>query len=310
MEVFFVILVQVMVPIFSLIAIGAYLHRKFNFDMKTLSKLNTYLLIPAVCFVNVYKSQMGGEALSLILLFLVIQNSILIIISAAVAKAAGFDHRLTSTFKNSVVLSNNGNFGLPISQLVFAQHPIGVTVQVVVLLFQNILTFTYGLFNAVSAEKKGLQSLSFLLKNPVIYALLLALFLKVFSIAIPSFFFTPIKNIADAFLAMALVTLGAQSAFIKFYRLSRPLLMSLAGRLLLSPCIGLLVIFLLNLDGIIAQALFIASAFPTSRNSSIFALEYNNHPEYAAQTVLVSTVFSMITVTAVVYAARILFPVY
>lgn len=308
MNVFIVIVVNVMLPIFSLIAVGAFLHRKFAFDMNTLSKLNTYLLIPAVCFANVYESEMRGNTLFLILCFLVIQNFILIFVSAGIAKAAKFENRLASTFKNSVVLSNNGNFGIPISQLVFQHHPLGLTVQIVVLIFQNILTFTYGLFNAVSAEKKGYHAIRIFLRNPVIYALLLAVILKVFSFNIPNYLWTPIENIANAFLAIALVTLGAQSAFIKIYRFSKPLVLSLLGRLILSPCIGLLVILTLNLEGTTAQALFIASSFPTSRNSSIFALEYGNHPEYAAQIVLVSTVFSMITVTSVVYVAKILFP--
>ncbi|WP_332631326.1 AEC family transporter [Halalkalibacter flavus] len=308
MDVLVVIVVNVMLPIFSLIAVGAFLHRKFAFDMKTLSKLNTYLLIPAVCFANVYQSEMRGDTLFFILSFLVIQNICLMIVSAGMAKAAKFESRLASTFKNSVVLSNNGNFGIPISQLVFQHNPLGLTVQIIVMIFQNLLTFTYGLFNAVSAEKKGIHAIGLFLKNPVIYAFLLAVVLQAFAITIPSYLWTPIENIANAFLAIALITLGAQSAFIKIYRFSKPLILSLIGRLILSPCIGIIVILMLNLEGTTAQALFIASAFPTSRNSSIFALEYGNHPEYAAQTVLVSTVFSMVTVTSVVYLAKIFFP--
>ena len=307
MEILLQIMINVMLPIFSLITVGAFLHRMFAFDMKTLSKLNTYLLIPAVCFTNVYQSNMSGETLYLILCFLVIQNGCLIVVSAGIAKAAKFESRLGSTFKNSVVLSNNGNFGIPISQLVFQHNPIGLTVQVIVMIFQNLLTFTYGLFNAVSAEKKGFHALGLLFKNPVIYALLLAVILKALSVNIPEFIWTPIENTANAFLAIALVTLGAQSAFIKLYHFSKPLILSLIGRLILSPCIGFIVILMLHLEGTTAQALFIASAFPTSRNSSIFALEYGNHPDYAAQTVLVSTIFSLITVTSVVYLAKILF---
>jgi predicted permease len=56
-----------------------------------------------------------------------------------------------------------------------------------------------------------------------------------------------------------------------------------------------------------AQALFIASSYPTSRNSALFALEYNNHPEYAAQSVLLSTLLSSITVAIAVYLSKILF---
>lgn len=55
MDVFFLILLNVVLPVFFLIAAGVLLHRKFKFDMKTLSKLNTYFLMPCVSFVNFMK---------------------------------------------------------------------------------------------------------------------------------------------------------------------------------------------------------------------------------------------------------------
>jgi len=307
MEIFFQILLHVIVPVFSLIGIGVFFQRKYSLDMNTLSKLNTYLLMPAVSFANVYQSKVEGSTLLLILSFLVLQSSSLMILSSSLSRFLGFERSLSSTFKNSIVLVNSGNFGLPVSQLVFQHNPLGLTIQVLVMIFQNLLTFTYGLFNSVSVDQKGVQAFKLFLKNPVIYAFSLALVLHTLSIKIPEYIWTPIDNVANAFLAIALITLGAQSAYLKITRLSTPLVFSLIGRLILSPCIALIIIFLLDLNGTLAQALFIASSFPTSRNSSLFALEYGNHPEYAAQTVLLSTICSMVTVTIVVYISKILF---
>ena len=56
-----------------------------------------------------------------------------------------------------------------------------------------------------------------------------------------------------------------------------------------------------------SQALFIDSAMPTSVNSAVIAQEYNNHPNFAAQIVLFSTMISAITVSIVIYFSRILF---
>jgi len=307
MEVFFLILLNVVLPVFLLIAAGVLLHRKFKFDMSTLSKLNTYFLMPSVGFVNIYQNNVGGETLVHIIGFLVIQCTCLMIISAAISKTAKFDNGLSSTFKNSIVLNNAGNFGLPVSQLVFQHNPLGASIQIVVMIFQNLLTYTYGLFNSVSVDQRGFKALKEFLKNPVIYAFLLGLILHSCHVKIPSFIWTPIHNTSNAFLAVALVTLGAQSAYIKISRFSLPLFLSLFGRLILSPLIAMFIITTLNLDGTTAQALFIASSFPTSRNSALFALEYGNYPEYAAQVVLMSTILSMITVTTVVYLSTILF---
>ncbi|MDQ1143992.1 putative permease [Bacillus sp. SORGH_AS 510] len=307
MSVLFQITLNVILPIFALIGVGAFLHRKFHFDMKTLSKLNTFLFMPAVCFTNVYQSKIKGDTLLQILSFLVIQSLCLMIVSAGLSKIAKFESSLSATFKNSVVLFNSGNFGLPVSQFVFQNNPLGLSIQIVVLIFQNLITYTYGLFNSVSVDKAKLQALREFFRNPVIYAFLLGVLFHVISVRVPDYIWTPVKNTSNAFLAVALVTLGAQCAFLKLSRFSRPLVLSLIGRLILSPFIALLIIFALKLDGTIAQSLFIASSFPTSRNSSLFALEYGNHPEYAAQAVLVSTVFSIMTVTTVIFSAQLMF---
>lgn len=307
MEVFFLILMNVILPVFTLIGVGALLHRKFVFDMGTLSKLTTYLLMPAVSFVSIYESNIDGDTLLLIMSYLALQSIALMLLSSWLSKLFKFEDKLSAAFKNSVVLSNNGNFGLPVAQLVFVHNPLGSSIQVVVMIFQNLLTYTYGLYNSVSAGANGINVLKILLRNPVIYAFVLGVFFHAASISIPEFIWTPLESAANAFLAIALITLGAQSAFLKINVRSAPLILSLLGRLILSPCIAFLVILFLNLEGITAQALFIASSFPTSRNSSLFALEYGNHPEYAAQAVLLSTLCSMITVTTVVALSKILF---
>ncbi|MFG6117729.1 MULTISPECIES: AEC family transporter [Thalassobacillus] len=307
MEIFIQILIKVIFPVFMLIGLGAFLHRKFSFDMGTLSKLNHFLLMPAVCFANLYESNIAGDTLFFIVTFLALQSLFLMGISAGVSRIFNFEKGLSATFKNSVVLVNSGNFGLPVSQLVFQHNPLGLSVQIVVLVFQNLLTYTYGLFNSVSVGRKGSQAILVFLKTPVFYAFLSGVFFQATSINIPEFIWTPIENTSNAFLAIALITLGAQSAFIKISRLSIPLVLTLVGRLVMAPGIALVTILLLGLEGTVAQALFIASSFPVSRNSSLFALEYGNHPDYAAQAVLLTTLCSIITVTAVVSLSNVIF---
>lgn len=308
MDIFLQIVLQVILPVFTLIIVGALFHRKFKLDLSTLSKLNTFLLLPVVGFVNMFSSHFDGAVLLMIVGFLILQNAALMLFSSGIAKLAKFEPRLAGTFKNSVVLNNSGNFGLPISQLVFTTNPFGQSIQVVVMIFQNLITFTYGMMNSISGQAQTrLYAIKEFFRNPIIYAFLLGLLLNLFHIEIPSFIWTPIENIVAAFLAIALITLGAQSAYLKITHISKPLLFSLLGRLIVSPIIALLLIYLLGLEGTTAQALFIASAFPSSRNSALFALEYDNHPEYAAQAVILSTILSSITVAAVVYIARILF---
>ncbi|MDR7075995.1 putative permease [Neobacillus niacini] len=307
MIILFRIVLEIIFPIFVLIGLGVILQRRVRLDLSTLSTLTVYLLLPAVCFVNIYESKMSSALITQTLLFLFLFNFLLILTSMFIAKVNRFDRTLGATFKNSMVLSNSGNYGLPVSELVFAANPAGMSIQIITSIFQNILTFTYGFFNSVSAQSSGLEILRKIMCLPVIYALLLAILFKWFHVEIPKFLWKPFENASNAFTAVALITLGAQVAYLKITRITRPIVWIVIGRLIISPIIGLLVIFILGLTGITAQALFIASSFPSSRNSALLALEYNNYPEYASQAVLLTTILSSLTVAVVVYLSKILF---
>ncbi|TFE23966.1 AEC family transporter [Cohnella luojiensis] len=305
MDVLFLILLQVIFPVFAMLAAGAVLHRKYRFDMKTLSRLTTSVFMPALAFVNIYESQIAGDLLADLILFLLVQNLGLMVVGNIAARVAGLDRKVASTFKNSVVLNNSGNYGLPVSQLVFAGNPAGMSIQVIVTIFQNLVTHTYGLFNSISVQAKGVKTFVEMVKMPILYALLAGVALKGLGVAIPGFIWKPVENVANAFLAVALFTLGAQVAYLKIRRPSLLLTLTVIGRLLVSPSLALLIITIMGLEGVTAQALFIASSYPCSRNTALFALEYDNDPDYAAEAVLLTTLLSAITVTVVVYLSKI-----
>ncbi|SDS87194.1 hypothetical protein SAMN05444162_2487 [Paenibacillaceae bacterium GAS479] len=307
MSILLLILLQVIFPVFALLGTGAALHLKYRFDIRTLSRLTSSVFLPALAFVNIYESRFEGQLVGEVILFLLLQNAGLMLIAAAASRAFRLERRTSSTFKNSVVLNNSGNFGLPVSQLVFATQPVGMSIQVIVTLFQNLVTYTYGLATAMSVETRGWGALRQLVTNPIIAALVLGIAFRVSELELPPFLWRPIDNVASAFLAVALFTLGAQVASLKLRRPSLPLTLTVIGRLLVSPALALLVILALDLQGVTAQALLIAGSYPCSRNMAQFALEYGNDPDYAAEAVLLTTLLSAITVTVAVYVSRQLY---
>src|SRR5699024_3015586 len=110
-----------------------------------------------------------------------------------------------------------------------------------------------------------------LIRLPIIYALLLGIIFQVFQIPLPQFVLIPLEQLAAGFASLALILLGAQLANIRFTSFHPVIGWSLFGRLLASPAIALAIILLLGIDGVIAQSLLIASAFPTSRNTATLA---------------------------------------
>lgn len=299
---------QIVAPILILLIVGAILQIKFQFNIKALSQLTTYCFMPVSVFVNLYETSIDLKVLGQVGVFIVLFIGSQMVLSHYIAKGLRLKRDEAAVFKNSVVLINSGNYGIPVSQMIFYNQPIGVAIQIIVVIFQNMTTYTYGLYNLISSSRSGLEIIKEYLKMPIIHALLLGVILNVLNVEIPKTLQIPIDYISGGFIAIALITLGAQLAQIEWKTMiNKTIIISCFTRLIVGPSMALLIIYLLKLDGVVAESLLIASSFPTSRNSSSIALEYNVQPNIAAQTVLFSTIVSCFTVTVVIYLAKMLF---
>ncbi|WP_436894285.1 AEC family transporter [Staphylococcus gallinarum] len=304
---FLFIILEVLVPILLLILLGVVLQIKFEFDLRQFSALITYCLMPASVFVNILNVNIKADVLLQIIYYVVLYSIILIIFSHIICKFLKLNPGQDAALKNSISLMNSGNYGLPVSNLIFSHNPIGVSIQVFILIFQNLLTYTYGIYNILSTTKTFKEIIISFLRLPVFHALILGIIFNYFKLSLPKPILLPLNHLADAFIAIALIVLGAQLAKIKINFFQRVITWSLVGRLIVGPALSLALIYLLHIDGIVAQSLFIASSFPTSRNTSTIAMEYKVEPELHAQIVLFSTLLSAITVTTVIYLSYTLF---
>lgn len=193
------IFLQVIIPILILLVIGAGLQRKFAFNLRAISNLITYCLMPAAVFINIYETEIDVPILLEIIGYLITFALLLIFVSVILSKLLRLDKSESAIFKNGISLINSGNYGIPVSQLLFQTNPLGISIQIIVMVFQNILTYTYGLYNLISATKSGLEILKSLLKMPIIHAMLLGSLLNGLHISIPTFVWIPISHLAEAF---------------------------------------------------------------------------------------------------------------
>lgn len=304
---FLIILKDIILPIFVIMAIGFIMQKKFNLDVQTLARLNIYFLVPGFIFVRLYETDIVLNLFLKIILFLLVYVVILYVVAGFTAKLIGLSRGEKVTFTNSTLFFNTGNYGVPLNDLVFRSDPYAMSIQVIVLMFQNIFIFSYGIFSLQSVRAGKLQAALAYFKMPVMYGMLSGLILGALEVPIPGFIWIPANYIADAMIALALLTLGAQVAQLKLTSIMSSVYYSLLLRLCIGPLIALGMILTLGISGIFAQVLLIASAMPTSVNSAVIAQEYRSHPEMAAQIVLFSTLASSLTVTVVIYLARLIF---
>jgi predicted permease len=306
MSYFFFILINNIVPISILIAIGIAMYRAFRIDIKTLSKLNFYVFSPVLVFVKLYESQMSLDVLLQVLLFFLIFFALLYLTAEAVIYYRKYKNGMRSAMRNSVIFYNSANYAIPLNQTVFAGNTYTLSIQIVIMVFQNLLPNTYGVYSVNAHKVHWKDILKIIFTMPTIYAIPIAFLMRGFHLQMPTPIGLPLHYIADGFMATALLTLGVQLGAMKWRFQLSDVFISNFLRLLIGPALGLGVVLMLGIEGLTAKALILSCAVPTSLSSVLLAVEYDNEAEFSSQAVFSSTMFSLLTVPLTIYLLEFL----
>ncbi len=308
----------VVLPMLLLAGLGFVIQRTLGLDMPTLTRMNFYFVTPGMVYFSLVSSQITAGQVGMILAFSLATMALVgaaTLLAAWLQKVPRDQH---NAMLMTTVLNNSGNFGLPLQDLAFRGMGLGgvsMSYQVFVMLVQNVSHFTLGVLLAAGKGKRPWkENLLYVAKFPALYALAAALITvyvrgqlgdhapKAARALEP--FWEVARQLRMAYVPVALATLGAQLALIPRGADHYPIPASLVLRLLAAPLLGLAVIYALNIRGFLAQVLLIGSAVPSSVNSALLCLQFNNHPNYVAKTVFYSTLLSALTVTVVIFLAQ------
>jgi predicted permease len=299
--IFLQILIYNVIPIAVLLGVGILLQKLFALDIRTLSKLNFYLFSPVLIFKMIYESKMKLEVLVDTLLFFFLFMASLYVLTEIVIRIKRYNHGMRSAMRNSVLFYNSANYAIPLNQLVFAGNPFTMSIQLIIMMMQSLIPNTYGIYSVNSHKVDKKEIWKTILGMPVIYAIPLGFAMYGLDIPIPEPIQIPIDYIVNGFVVSALLTLGVQLGSMKWTFKFTDVLISAAIRLAAGPALGALIVWLLGMEGLMAQALILSCAVPTSLSSVLLAVEFDNEPEFSSQAVLASTILSMFTVTFVIY---------
>ena len=115
----------------------------------------------------------------------------------------------------------------------------------------------------------------------------------------------PLRYFSDGLVGVALVTLGVQLSHTEHkQRLSR-IGWALGLRLIGGPLLAWALVYAFDFHGETAAIMILSASFPTAVNTALIAHEFKTDSHFAAAAVFWSTIFSMVTVTALVALLRI-----
>lgn len=300
---FATIFLTICLPILVLIGAGWWLDRWFDFDLRTLVKLNIYLFVPVFIFVRLSTSTIPGKTGVQVMLFTVCVIVCMSAISWLVAKLYRYSPADRAGLQLGTMIYNSGNWGLPLLTLAFPGE--GGVIQVFVLATMNLTTFTAGVFLAHSAHKDPQRNpqpwflhLLPILKQPSIYAIALAILLRVFGNPLVDIepIWKPLNYIASGLVGFALITLGVQLSKTRPPKPIGRLGWALGIRLLGGPAVAIVLVWLFNIEGTLAPILIVGAASPTAVNTALLAYEFGADSRFAAAVVYYSTLVAALVV--------------
>jgi len=290
------VLISAVLPIALVALIGVWVGRTFSIDIKTLTRLNIYALLPALVLTGVYDSTLAlGSTLKIVAGFLL--NCVALY---AIANLCARPLKLSTEVRKSLVattlLANSGNIGLPF--ILFSLGEAGLARAIVYLVSSAIFIASVGpIFLKGEGIKAGLKVTVGL---PVFWATCGGIALQSLAWQVPEAIDRALALLSSAAIPIALLTLGVQ--------LSRTALsfgiyelFAAALRLLVSPLTAYAIGRLLRLEGLDLAVLVMQSAMPVAVNTLIWVSEFGGDGDRVAKTIVLSTLLSFVSLPTVLW---------
>ena len=280
----FSILIEVVVPVFLVAAVGyVWARRDKPFDPGFVALVVTLVGTPCLVIDSLTTSGLQPSALGAIALAATLCHGIALALGWVVVRAL---RQPANVYLPALVFSNTGNMGLPLTLFAFGQT--GLAFSIAYFTIASLANFTVG--QAIAARGIAVGDL---LRMPLIWAILLAMILAATGWTLPATVTRAVHILSGLTVPLMLLSLGYSLAKLKISSLTRGMIFSLV-RIVGGFAIGWGVATLLGLDGLARGVVVTQSSMPSAVYNYMFASRYGNGPEEVAGLVVLSTLLSLV----------------
>jgi len=278
-----VTIIEVVFPVFAIMALGWALARLKRLDTPTISEILVNVTSPCLVFTSIAKREivpsdwliMGGAAVVIVLsggaLMLLYQRQ------------NGLQMRgllLPAMFMNS------GNMALPFALLAFGKA--GFDKAIIFMVVVSIMNASLGV--SIAKGKGGLREM---FRLPLIYAACAGLAATIFGIELPKFLMTPIEMLSDVAIPLMILNLGIQ---LRLLRVSdvRHALVAVGIRMGGGFIIAAIFVTVLGVTGVARNIIFLDSLMPPAVFNVVLAQKYGANPDAVASAIVLGTLLSVV----------------
>ncbi len=283
-------IINIVIPIFLIIALGALLGKIKKLNLDPFIFIIMYITAPALVFSSLQKSEIKIAEFFSMIGYVLIIILILWVISTIIIKLSRIKEK---GLQLPMMFGNTGYLGFPVA--LFAFGVIGLSYAVIYSAIETVVLMSLGIY--LAHHKNDFREI---FKIPLIYAILIALLFNIINYKLPSLVLTPIDMIGQITIPLALIVLGYRLTKIKVKQVKKALLVSLF-RIGAGFIIALSIVSLFSLTGVLRNILILEAAMPSAVLTMVICHKYRRDPDLVASIVFISTLISIITIPIILW---------
>ena len=294
-------------PFFALIGLGYWAGRTKFFTQEAtayLTKFVFYFALSAMIFRFAANLELAEVWDGKLVAAYLCGTVVVYLFATAVGKMRGLDMQTNAVEAQCAVIGNAGFLGLPMLALLFGPQAIG---PVMLVLATDLIVFSGLIVILITVGRDGRMAWSLLLtigmgliKNPMIVAMVLGLVWAGLKIPIPEPMNDFLSILGGAATPGALFAIGASLASKSAERVEIAGWLSFCKLVLHPFAVAVYALYIFQVDAFGAAMIIACAAMPVAGNIYMLAQHYGVAPQRVSAAILVSTGFSVITLTAVI----------
>jgi predicted permease len=279
---------------------GFALGRRFQLDVRSLSRVAFFVLSPCLVFDSLIHSDLSGTAIGQIGTVSLGVTLVVAVIALLAGSILRLERHALATLVVAATFGNAGNFGLAVSKFAFGDAALSRAV--IYYVFNSLAVYTLGVAVAAAGKRPWRDVIRNGLVLPTTIAVVIAGLLRLAGLATPQPLERAVGLLGQAAIPVMLILLGLQLAAIREFPRAQLGLMALAtvSQLILAPLLTLGLALVMHISGVTLQAVVIESAMPTAVITTILAVEYELDTTLVSGAVVLSTLLSPLTLTPLI----------
>lgn len=300
MELFFSLTLKIL-PLYGIMALGYIAGQYMKVEKDSIARLLLYVLSPIIIFHGAYTATIDLGSIALPIFFYIV--ACILSLTAYRLGSYIWNDNTKNIFAYTAATGNTGYFGIPVALALLGES----SLPIIVLGTMGLVFYesTLGFFLTARGSFSAKESLHRLVMLPSVYAFVLGLFFNMSHVVLPEWYATVSNDFRGAYTIFGSMMAGMGLTGMKKLEIDYTFLgLCFVSKFIIYPLIAVIAV---TLDAstfglftpLMRNVIILMSLTPMAVNTVVLATALHVKPEKAAMGVLLTTLFALFLIPAV-----------